>query len=473
MPICVLWEVIVHAFCLNVYFLGNNYGIVGDGNVNFERVMSMGIVETLGYIHSVKWRGSKPGLERTQALLAALGNPEKELKFVHVAGTNGKGSTSVCIASVLAKAGYTTGLYISPYILRFNERMQVNGEHITDDELEMLVDEIRPYAEAMLDSPTEFELITALAIKYFLKKGCDIVVLEVGMGGRLDSTNVIDTPELAVITAIGYDHVKELGPTISDIAREKAGIIKADGDVLIYGGEPAVESVFERVSSERGARMRRVDFSRIKEQDFSLDGVKFVMEPYGEILLPLLGTYQPRNAAVAVTALELLREKGYKISDGDIIAGLAAVRWQGRFEVLGRKPVFILDGSHNPQGVEVTAESFRRHFGDKKISFIVGVMADKDVEVMMSHIAPLAKSFIAVKPNHERAMDSHELAGMLKRFGVPVVDCGAVERGVSEAYVAAGEDDVICAIGSLFFSSEVRAAYLSVVQAIASAATQA
>ena len=420
----------------------------------------MGIKETLDYIHSVKWRGSKPGLERTQELLKALGNPEKKLKFVHVAGTNGKGSTSACIASVLEKAGYKTGLFISPYILRFNERIQVNGEFISDDELEYLTGKIRPFADAMVDSPTEFEIVTALAMCHFLRAGCDIVVLEVGMGGRLDSTNVIDTPELAVITAIGYDHVKELGPELSDIAREKAGIIKSGGDVLIYGGDPAVEEVFEDISAERGARLIKADFSRITDTTFSLDGIKLDFTPYDGLFIPLAGAYQPYNAAMAVSALEILRGKGYRISDGDIRNGLASVKWPGRFEVLGRDPVFILDGSHNPQGMKATAESLRALFGDEKFVFILGVMADKDVDTMVEYIASLAKVILVVKPGHERAMDPAELAEKLKRFGVPVVDCGSVGNGVSEAFSIVGGDK-ICALGSFYMSADIRAAYES------------
>jgi len=419
----------------------------------------MGIAETLEYIHNVKWQGSKPGLERTQELLKALGNPEKRLKFVHVAGTNGKGSTSACIASMLKEAGYKTGLFISPYIVCFNERMQVDGEYISDDELEEMTNEIRPYADAMEDSPTEFELITALAMLYFLKKECDIVVLEVGMGGRLDSTNVIDTPELAVITAIGYDHVKELGPTLCDIAREKAGIIKNDGDVVIYGGETDVVSVFEQKAIEQGARLYKTDFSRLTISGFFLEGIRLDFEPYGEMKLPLAGSYQPYNAALAVTAIEVLRNKGYKISDNDIKRGIENVKWPGRFEILGLEPVFILDGSHNPQGMEVTADSLKKHFKDRKIIFVIGVMADKDIDAMAVHIIPLAKVFLTVKPDNPRALDSFELAEKLKRFGVPVTDCGTVGNGVSEALKMAGEGDVICALGSFFMSSEVRNTY--------------
>ena len=420
---------------------------------------NMSISEALEYIHSVKWQGVKPGLERTRELLKALGNPEKSLRFVHIAGTNGKGSTAACIAAVLQKSGYRTGLYTSPFILSFNERMQVDSECISDDELIRLTNEIRPFADAMKDSPTEFELITALAMKFFLDKRCDIVVLEVGMGGELDSTNVIDTPEVVVITAIGYDHVVELGPSIEDIAGAKAGIIKDGGDVVFFGGEAGVEDVFRRVSAQRGARLQKADFTRISGMEFALESISFNFEPYGEIALPLIGAYQPYNAAVAITALEVLRGKGYSIGDSDIAGGLASVRWPGRFEVLGRDPVFILDGAHNPQGMEATADSLRRHFGDRKIVFVVGVMADKDVETMVGHIAPLAEVFIAVRPDYYRAMDAGVLAGLLSGSGLPVLCSGAVGNGVIEAINRAGKGGIICAVGSLYFSGEVRAAY--------------
>jgi len=419
----------------------------------------MSIEQTLEYIHSVKWQGTKPGLERTRELLHALGNPEKSLRFVHIAGTNGKGSTAACIAAVLRRAGYRTGLYTSPYILCFNERMQVDGEHISDEDLIRLTDAARPFADAMEDPPTEFELITALAMKHFLHKRCDIVVLEVGMGGELDSTNVIDTPELAVITSIGYDHVKELGPTIADIARAKAGIIKAGGDVLIYGGERDVERVFESVAAERGARLRRVDFSRIESQEFALDGLRLGIAPYGVLSLPLIGAYQPKNAALAITALEFLRGRGFTIGDSDIADGLASVRWPGRFEVLGRDPVFILDGAHNPQGAEAAADSLRRHFGERKVIFLIGVMADKDVSEMICHIAPLAEAFIAVRPDNPRAMGAPELAAELSRHGAPAYACDSVGGGVAEAIGRAGGGGIVCALGSLYFSADIREAY--------------
>ncbi len=419
----------------------------------------MSYEETLQYIHNVKWQGSKPGLERTERLLKALGNPEKKLKFVHIAGTNGKGSAAACIASVLQRAGYKTGLYTSPFILRFNERMQVNGVHITDDELETMTDEIRPFADAMTDDPpTEFELITALAMKHFLYKQCDIVVLEVGMGGELDSTNVIETPEVAVITAIGLDHTAELGSTIREITSAKAGIIKPDGDVVLYGGDADVEDVVAQTCARQNARLHRTDFTLLNILTADLDGVMFDFSPYKNIRLPLVGTYQPRNAAVAITALEILRVKGYTITDDDIIDGLAVVKWPGRFEILARAPVFILDGAHNPHGVAATAESLRQYFGDKKIVFILGVMADKDIGEMIPYIDALAERYIAVQPNHPRAMKAEQLRDQLAQTGKPAAAAPSILEGVALAVEQAGLDGVVCAIGSFYMSSDIREA---------------
>ena len=421
----------------------------------------MGIAETLEYIHSVKWQGSKPGLERTRELLAALGNPEKSLRFVHVAGTNGKGSTAACIASVLREAGYRTGLYISPYIRCFNERMQINGEYISDSELESMTNEIRPHADSMKDPPTEFEIITALAMRFFLCRSCDVVVMEVGMGGELDSTNVIGRPDVAVITALGLDHVKELGPTIAHIAAAKAGIIKSGGDVVIYGGEAEAMAVLEDISAKRGARLIKADFSRISGEGFSLDGVDFDFARLGRVSIPLAGAYQPKNAAVAITAIEVLREKGYEIGDDDIITGLKSVSWPGRFEALGKRPVFILEGAHNVQGIEASTQSLRRLFGDRKVVFLIGVSADKDVDQMLDRLAPLAEVFIAISADSPRALGAGVLAGKLYRYGVPVTACQTIPGGVAEALKAAGKDGIICALGSLFISADVRSAYIA------------
>ena len=414
--------------------------------------------EALEYIHSVQWLGSKPGLSRTVELLRRLGNPEQKLKFVHVAGTNGKGSTCACIASVLKEAGYKVGFNLSPYILRFNERIQISGVEISDEELAELVEEVRPHAEAMEDHPTEFELITALALLYFYRKHCDIVVLEVGLGGEMDSTNVIPCPEVAVITAMGLDHLQVLGNTMAEVAQAKAGIIKDGATVVSYGGNAEADEVFRATCESKNARLIEADHSRIQPIRSDLHENVFSCAPYGELHLPLIGRYQLKNACTAITALEALREKGWKIGDEDIRKGLASVRWPGRFEVLQTEPLFLLDGAHNPHGMAATAESLRFYFPEGGIHFLVGVMADKDVGAMMELLEPLAADFVAVRPDNVRAMDAAQLQQSLAAFGKRVTTAGTIAEGVQLVMERAGKDGVACALGSLYFSGDVRQA---------------
>ncbi len=418
----------------------------------------MSYESTLAYIGSAKWQRSKPGLERTRELLRCLGNPEKQLKFVHVAGTNGKGSTAACIASVLQQAGYKTGLYISPYINRFNERMQINGEEIPDDELEQIVDEIRPFADAMEDTPTEFEVITAVAMKYFLNNGAEIVVLEVGLGGELDSTNVIDTPEVAVITAIGLDHTALLGNTLPEVASAKAGIIKAGGLVCAYPADDDVTAVFEKKCRDVGASLTMTDMSTLSVKSIELDGCTFDFGGLKDVFVPLAGSYQPWNASVAITACRLLSSRGWKITDEDILKGLSKVRWPGRFEVLMRHPVFVLDGAHNPHGIKATVASLKEHFGDRKLTFVMGVMADKDVSHMVDMIVPLADRIYTARPENYRAMDPMDLARQFHLKGAMALPCPSIQRAVDEAIAHAGPDGVVIALGSLYFSSDIRQA---------------
>lgn len=415
--------------------------------------------EALTYIHSICWKGSKLGLDRTRELLGKLGNPEKQLKFIHIAGTNGKGSCAAMLSSILEEAGYHTGLYTSPFINRFNERMQIDHQCIPDDELAELTEYIRPFADGMEDSPTEFELITALAMVYFARHKCDIVVLEVGMGGELDSTNIIDVPEAAVIMAMGLDHVKELGPTMADIARAKAGIIKEGGDVVIYGGNPEADPVFEEVCAQRSAKLHKADFSAIVPGPFGLDGQSFSYGAWKDLQIPLVGVYQMRNAAVVLETVQVLRGKGWHISDAAVASGLKNTRWPARFEVLRRDPVFIVDGGHNPHGIRATADSLQRLFPGKKFTFVTGVMADKDVESILGLIVPLADQFFTVRPDNPRAMSAEELADRIRAMGAKATPCESVAAGVARAVEAEGKDGVACALGSLYMSGDVRTCF--------------
>ena len=308
-------------------------------------------------------------------------------------------------------------------------------------------------------SPTEFELITALAMVYFARHQCDIVVLEVGMGGALDSTNVIDVPEAAVIAAMGLDHVRELGPTMADIAEAKAGIIKPGGDVVIYGGSAEADPVFERTCREKGAALHRPDFAAIVPGSFDLDGQSFSYGQWKDLRIPLVGSYQMNNAAVVLETVKVLRNRGWKIGEGDVRRGLAATRWPARFEVLRRDPVFIVDGGHNPHGIQATARSLERLFPGKKFTFVTGVMADKDVESILGLIVPLADQFFTVRPNNPRAMPAQELAERIQAMGVKATPCASVEEGVARAIQAEGSDGVACALGSLYMSGDVRACF--------------
>ncbi len=414
--------------------------------------------EAISYIHSFQWQDHALGLGRMRALLRALGDPQRGRKFVHVAGTNGKGSTCACIASVLRAAGYRVGLNTSPYLMTFHERIQVNGALISDEELASLAEEIRPAAEAMAEHPTEFELITAIALLHFCRKDCDISVLEVGLGGALDASNVIDVPEAAVLTAMGMDHVALLGPAQADVAAAKAGIIKPGGDVVSYGECPEADGVFRRVCKERGAVLTEVDFSRLRPRSFGLDGSQFDFAPYGNLYLPLTGAYQLKNAATAITALEVLRKKGWRVSEEALRRGLAQVRWPGRFEVLRRDPVFLLDGAHNAHGMTAAAESLGALFPRRKIVFVLGLLADKDVSAMLDALAPLAKQVFTLRPDSPRAMEAEALTSLLAERGVPARACGTAEEGVRSAMEAAGRSGIVCALGSLYLSGDIRRA---------------
>lgn len=414
--------------------------------------------EAIAYIHAHQWERHAPGLDRIRTLLHALGDPQTGQKFVHVAGTNGKGSTCACIAAVLQAAGYRVGLNTSPYLMTFHERIRVDGEMISDGELAWLMEEIRPAAEAMAEHPTEFELITAAALLYFRRKKCDISVLEVGLGGALDASNVIDVPEVAVLTAMGMDHVALLGPTQADVAAAKAGIIKLGGDVVSYGGCPEADRVFRRACKVRGARLIELDFSRLRPRSAGLDGARFDFVPYEELYLPLPGVYQLKNAAAAITALEVLRERGWRVSEEALRRGLAAVRWPGRFEVLGREPVFLLDGAHNAHGMAAAAESLRTLFPDRRIVFLLGLLADKDVSAMLDLLTPLAERVYTLRPDSSRALEAEALAALLEERGVPARACGSAEEGVRLSTKAAGRSGVVCALGSLYLSGDIRRA---------------
>ena len=415
--------------------------------------------EALAYIHSNYWLGSKPGLSRTRELLAKLGDPQEKLSFVHVAGTNGKGSFCAMLASVLTEAGYRVGLYTSPYILTFCERMRINGENIPEQVLADITDFVRPYAESMQDKPTEFELITAVAMEYFAREKCDVVVLECGMGGRLDSTNVISAPKLSVITGVSPDHTAFLGDTVKKIAAEKAGIIKRRVPCLFCGEDADALAVIKSKAKEENAPFFPVDGNELQIDRLTLEGTEFSAKGYNGLFLPLLGVYQPRNALHVLSAVEILRDGGMAIPDRAVRDGLKKVRWQARFEKIGQDPLVLFDGGHNPEGVKAATESVKRYFGEQKLLLVTGVMEDKEYRQMAKALSSVSEKVFCVRPDNPRALAADRLANVFTENGVTATACSSVREAISSAVrEAKREKNAVLCVGSLYLYQEVRAA---------------
>jgi len=407
---------------------------------------------------SYSWLGSRLGLERIRELMERMGNPQDKLRFVHLAGTNGKGSTACFLASMLQAAGYRTGLYTSPFIHTFYERMQVDGVPIPDEALDRVVDQVRLHADAMEDHPTTFELVTAAAFAWFYEAGCDIVVLETGMGGGLDATNVISTPEVTVITPIDMDHMEYLGDTVAKIASAKAGIIKAKVPVISARQRPEALAVLQEVARDLDAPFVEVDLSRLQPGDFSLHGQTFAFGDLAGLSIRLLGRYQMENAALALTALDALAERGFPVSVTAKREGLATANWPGRFELAATSPAVIVDGGHNAQGAAALADNLRRYFPGKQVVFVMGVLADKDLDAIVAPILPLARCFYTITPGSDRATAAGALAQFLSGLGAHAEPIGSVAEALTLAREAAGADGVVCYFGSLYSVSEAREA---------------
>ena len=412
--------------------------------------------EALEYIHSVEWKGSRPGLSRITELLEKLGDPQKKLRFIHVAGTNGKGSFCAMTESVLRAAGYKTGLFVSPYIKNFNERICVSGVPIDDAALAAATATVRVVADTMEDAPTEFELITAIGLVHFVRAQCDVVVLETGMGGRLDSTNVIDPPLLSVITGIAMDHTAFLGDTVEQIAAEKAGIIKAGSPVLWGGSDPAARHVIEKRAKELGVSMRATRDTPLTVREMTLSGTVADYGAWKNMRIPLLGTYQPRNLANVLAAIPLLREAGLEISDEAVYEGLAHVCWRGRFEKLCDEPLILSDGAHNPEGVDAAVDSIKAYFGAQRVLLLCGVMADKDYHGMVKTLAPIAARVFTLTPDNPRALPATDLADAFKEAGIPAIGFADVPSAVAAAFDEALKTGTpLISLGSLYMYREV------------------
>ena len=411
----------------------------------------MNYTEALEYIHGISWTFCKPGLDRIKELCEKLGNPEKKLKFIHVAGTNGKGSFCSMIQSILTEAGYKTGLYTSPYIKVFNERMQIDGSAISDSTLADITARVKPVADSMSDKPTEFELITAIAFLYFCEAGCDIVVLEAGMGGRLDSTNIIDTSVLSVITGIALDHVDYLGDTVEKIAAEKAGIIKHGVPVLFGGDSKEAKKVIMQKAKEMNSEFFHVDYSLLSVKHSDLSGTVFDYAKRQNVEIKLLGLYQPRNASVVLNAVDILKREGLSIDENAILRGLKKASWPARFEIINREPLIIFDGAHNAQGISSAVISIKHYFKNEKVYALTGVLKDKDYRVIASELAKVTDSAFTLTPMSPRALSAKDYAEVLCNEGIKAVPSEDIESAFKLAHDKAKKDGKpLVVLGSLY-----------------------
>lgn len=412
--------------------------------------------QAMEYIEHASGFGIVPGLDSIRELCGRLGDPQKELKFIHVAGTNGKGSVSAYTASVLQCAGYRVGRYISPVIFDYRERIQVNGRMISKKALCQGIQQIKAVCDAMTEAglphPTSFEIETALGFLYFLKKDCDIVVLETGMGGLLDATNIVENTVMAVFTSISMDHMSFLGNTLEEIATQKAGVIKTDCTVVSISQSPEVMAVLFGRAEEMGCPVTVAGIEKITNVRYGLTHQQFDYGRYKKLEISLAGKYQVENAALAVEALEALRERGFLLTEEQLRRGLRETDWPGRFTVIKKHPLFIVDGAHNEDAAKRLTESVTFYFTNRKIIYIMGVLKDKEYEKIIALTHAYADHIITVTPpGNPRALPAYELAMEVAKVHPKVTAVDSLEEAVEMSLLLAGSEDVIIAFGSLSF----------------------
>lgn len=421
--------------------------------------------ETLDRIHSFQKYGSRLGLERMTRLMELLGNPQETMSVIHVAGTNGKGSVCRYLYSVFQENGLKTGMYTSPYLERFTERMEYNGSEISREELIHYTELVLKKVDLMLaegqDSPTEFELITAIAFLYFSEQDIDFLILEVGLGGAGDSTNMVSKPAASVITSISFDHMEYLGDTLKKIAIEKAGIIKTGVPVIINVEDKKAAAAIREIAAAAGSRIYEVPAFPFEVQEKTVDGYTFDTEIQGEkyrnLAISMIGFHQIRNAICALTVLEVLKkEKSIRLDHDKLYSGFRKARQAGRLEILRKEPYLILDGAHNEAGAEALRIAIKEHFPGSRILMIVGMLADKKIDKLLDQFLLIADDFIATEPDNPRKLSATDLCSRILERGKK---CSAMENSedvcryidmVSSAY------DVIVIAGSLYLAGKVR-----------------
>ncbi|CAH2214466.1 bifunctional folylpolyglutamate synthase/dihydrofolate synthase [Tepidibacter aestuarii] len=421
--------------------------------------------EALEYIHGTYKFGRVLGLDNITELLSLLGNPQDDLNIIHVAGTNGKGSTCSFINSMLISGGYKVGLYTSPYLESFTERIRVNSENIQESELARVTEIVKTKVDNMVESgfnhPTEFEIVTAIAFYYYKEQNVDFVVLEVGMGGRFDATNVVKKPLINVITPISIDHTDYLGDTLAKIAYEKGGIIKDDCEVVMYPQNKESEVVIQNIVKEKNCilTMANIEDKEITKMDVfgQVFNCKVKDRMYDNLEIQLMGRHQVNNAIVALNVISILKDKyDFEISDENIYDGLKNTKWAGRIEVLRKDPLFIIDGAHNEDGANSLCNTIDGYMGDKDITLVLGMLKDKDVKTVCEILIPRCKDIITTKPNNPRAMKSSELKEIINSVGKECASCDDIEEAVKLAIKKTDKNSVIICAGSLYMIGDIR-----------------
>ncbi|WP_077390890.1 bifunctional folylpolyglutamate synthase/dihydrofolate synthase [Mobilibacterium timonense] len=419
--------------------------------------MAMTYDEALDFLNAPKYSETRPGLGPVTELMHRLGDPQDELRYVHITGTNGKGSTSAFVERALREAGYKTGLYTSPYIQNFTERIQVSGKEIPRQELADITEKVKAASLSMLadgmKEPTIFEMVTAVAFIYFYRMKCDIVVLEVGMGGRLDATNIVPRPEVSVITGVAMDHMEFLGDTIADIAFEKAGIIRDGGVTVTASLVPEAMNVIRKTAEEKNSTLVEADLTGIRMLESGLDGQSYVFQGQ-KISISKLGKYQVRNSALAYTVLEQMKTRWPLLTEDAILKGLEKATWMGRLELLRKDPPFLIDGAHNTDGVMALVESLKDLFPGEKFRFVTGVLKDKDYQAMMSLTEDIAVEYFTVTPDSPRALPAEDLRDLLEKDGQKACSFVSLKEATFEAWRS--EDLKTVAFGSLYYIGALR-----------------
>ena len=409
--------------------------------------------EAMSFIHGAQKLGTKLGLHNIRELLTRLGRPDRNMEFIHVAGTNGKGTVTNVLSRILESCGYRVGCYTSPFVNFFEERMTVNGVPITKKQLAKAAARVKSECDKMDPHPTEFEIVTAIGFLFFAEQDCRYVVCEVGLGGRLDATNVIDPPLCSIITSINFDHMEYLGNSMEEIAFEKCGIIKTPSPVAVYTEQTeAVMEVIAGVCKDRGCEMRRAESPVIKRTD--LTGSIFDCGRYKDLYLPLLGEHMVKNACAALCGVDLLREQGISIPDEAVYEGMKKTVHSGRFEIIGTHPLFIIDGAHNISGITAFREAVKKLLSGKKLVFIMGMLRDKEYEQALRLVGDMPEMLITVTVPSGRTLQAEELAECAQKYSKNVYASKDIPEAVSIA--RAQKPDAILAFGSLYMLGEFR-----------------